>query len=103
MRPIAPILVFSLLPFGSLADETPQTSPPLIDGLDDLAEGMRQLFDSFSDEVAPMMEGLAEQLKGLDAYHAPEVLPNGDIIIRRKTPKELENKPDVGEDNVIDI
>ena len=30
----------------------------------------------------------------LSAYHAPEVLPNGDIIIRRKTPQETEPLPE---------
>ena len=30
-------------------------------------------------------------------YHPPEVLPNGDIIIRRKTPAELAAPPAEGE------
>ena len=29
---------------------------------------------------------LMDKLEDLDAYHLPEVLPNGDIIIRRKVP-----------------
>jgi hypothetical protein len=32
---------------------------------------------------------LQDALGNLNAYHAPEILPNGDIIIRRKTPAEL--------------
>ncbi len=62
---------------------------PLFEGLDELAEGMRKLLEGIQDDVAPLMEDLSEQLRGLNAYHPPEVLPNGDIIIRRKTPAEL--------------
>ena len=40
------------------------------------------------DEMEPAVNGLEGFLEDLNSYHAPEVLPNGDIIIRRKTPEE---------------
>ncbi len=103
MRQIAPVLVLCLLSFQTSAESVPEAPPPLLEGLDELADGMRQLFEGLSDEVVPLMEGLADRLKGLDAYHAPEVLLNGDIIIRRKTPLEQESDPDSHDGGVIDI
>jgi hypothetical protein len=72
------------------------------DGLKQLGEGSRLLMEGLMGELAPLMEdleglgaelapfaqALREQLgdafEGLNAYHPPEVLPNGDIILRRK-------------------
>jgi hypothetical protein len=68
------------------------TETPKEDGLDgfgQFSEGLRQMLDSLTDELAPLMRQLSEQIDDLSAYEAPEILPNGDIIIRRK-PKEPE-------------
>ena len=91
------------LPLPALAEDAEKPDPPMIEGLEDLAEGMRKLLEGFTDDMAPLMEDMADQLKGLNAYHPPEVLPNGDIIIRRKTPDELAPKGDDGEQDAIDI
>ena len=55
-----------------------------------LAEGMQLLFDGLIAELGPRMEELRGLLGELNAYHPPEVLENGDILIRRKTPEEIE-------------
>lgn len=54
-------------------------------------EEMRQLgalaekyLRDFADEVSPMIERLDTLIDDLDRYEAPEMLPNGDIIIRRR-------------------
>lgn len=52
------------------------------------------------DEMEPMLRDLAGMIGDIRNYHAPEVLPNGDIIIRRKSPEELA-APEPGEE--IDI
>ncbi len=100
-------VLFGALPFGALAQDPPASETPLIEGLDELAEGMRKLLEGFTDDMAPMVEDMAEQLKGLNAYHPPEVLPNGDIIIRRKTPKDAPKdapeKPKADDQDAIDI
>ena len=49
--------------------------------LGDLAE---QMFRRFAEEAAPMAERLQALMQDLDAYEAPEIMPNGDIIIRRR-------------------
>ena len=90
----APALSQSTEPKGPTAPDA-----PLFEGLDDLTEGMRKLLEGIQDDVAPLMEDLGDQLRGLSAYHPPEVLPNGDIIIRRKTPAEMTPE----DDSAIDI
>ena len=48
------------------------------------------------EELSPAIEGLLNRIEDLSVYHSPEVLENGDIIVRRKKPhvpkSELEPK-----------
>lgn len=57
-------------------------------GRDLMAEALRLFMQGFMAEMEPALEDLEGFLESFDAYHPPEVLPNGDIIIRRKTPLE---------------
>jgi len=57
-------------------------------GRDLMGEALRLFMKGLMDEMEPAMNGLEGFLDDLNGYHAPEVLPNGDIIIRRKTPVE---------------
>ncbi|WP_298292871.1 hypothetical protein [uncultured Litoreibacter sp.] len=100
MKVLLLIIAVSAIPLAAVAENAPDQDAPVIEGLDELAEGMRKLLEGFTDDMAPLMEDLADQLKGLNAYHPPEVLPNGDIIIRRKQPADI---PDEGADDAIDI
>ena len=59
------------------------------EGLGLLGEGMQLLLRGLADELEPALRNFSDQMEGLNRYHPPEVLPNGDIIIRRKTPGEL--------------
>ncbi len=72
-----------------LAQQSPIEEPDE-NGLDLIERGTRQLFNRFMEEIGPEMQELRDDLKGalddLSVYHPPEVLPNGDIIIRRKVP-----------------
>lgn len=40
-------------------------------------------------EMQPALKELLAMMGDVTKYHAPEMLENGDIIIRRKTPAEL--------------
>lgn len=66
-------------------------------GLDLMQQGTRLLFQGLIDRLEPDLRALAGEmgpallrlqgvLGDLSRYHAPERLPNGDIIIRRKVP-----------------
>ena len=61
----------------------------LREGMDLLSEGTKLLLRGLLGEIEPALRELEEALTDLHAYHPPEVLPNGDIIIRRKVPKRV--------------
>ncbi|WP_233488584.1 hypothetical protein [Rhodovulum sp. 12E13] len=81
------------------------------EGLDLLERGAEAFLRGLMDEIGPELRRLEPELRGLaegmgpmiarlvelvdqiDAYHPPERLPNGDIILRRKTPSEIEDLP----------
>ena len=51
--------------------------------------------------MGPALIELMAKIDDITAYYPPEILPNGDIIMRRKTPLERqdENKKD-GEEEI---
>lgn len=54
-----------------------------------MQEGAKLLLRGLMGEMAPaigQMERLVELMGDIDEYHLPEMLPNGDIILRRKVP-----------------
>lgn len=58
------------------------------DGFDLLQEGTRLMLRGLLEEMEPALRDLRDRVGDLSAYHPPEILPNGDIIIRRKVPLE---------------
>ncbi len=58
-------------------------------GRDLMTEALRLFMQGFMAEMEPAIDDLQGFVEDLNAYHAPEILPNGDIIIRRKTAEEL--------------
>ena len=77
---------------ASAQEDTPQ-------GRDLMAEALKLFMKGLMSEMEPAMEGIEDLLEDLNAYHPPEVLPNGDIIIRRRPP--LESGP--GEEGDIEL
>ncbi len=87
----------------ALAEDRKTVDPEVEQGLSLIERGANMLMRGLLQEMQPAMkdlQGMAQewgpamqQLRGLigdmSMYHAPEVLPNGDIIIRRKKPGEL--------------
>ena len=68
----------------------------LREGADLLEQGTRLLLEGLMKEIGPIMLELQGKLVDLSAYYPPEILPNGDIIIRRKIPLVPE-EPQEGE------
>ena len=68
-----------------------QEMEPAIEDLrkfsEEIEPGLRQLME----EMGPALVALFAKIDDFTVYHPPEILPNGDIIFRRKTP--LEQKP----------
>lgn len=61
------------------------------EGRDLMAEALRLFMKGLMDEMEPALDDFSLLLENIDTYHPPEVLPNGDIIIRRKHPLPIEN------------
>lgn len=87
-----------------LAPATAQdASPDLDQGFSLIEEGAKLLFRGLMSEMEPALDDLGTALEDLEPgfrsllslmgdvrnYHAPEMLENGDILIRRKTPAEI--------------
>ncbi len=71
--------------------ELPEDLGELEGMMDDMMDELGPMMDELGpmlEELGPVLEDALGALEGLDAYEAPEVLPNGDIIIRRKRPKD---------------
>ena len=70
-------LVLSLFFVPAQAEENRPQKLPFLFG-----KGLELLFD----RLPPEIQGFERLLEGPIEYGAPEVLPNGDIILRRKKP-----------------
>ena len=67
---------------------------PTMDELGALADEIGPALRSFTTEMGPALRDLLEQVEDWSAYHPPEVLPNGDIIIRRKQDDQAPPEPE---------
>lgn len=88
-------------PDNGASEDVPQT-------LGDLFE---RLLRGFAEETAPHLRNLERQLqqmepeierfwdslRGMAQYHPPEILPNGDILIRRRQPDDAPSPEDQAE------
>jgi len=68
---------------------------PRLDELQDLAQEFGPAMRGFFEEMGPAFGDLLSEVEDWSAYHPPEILPNGDIIIRRKA-EEPSDKPSEG-------
>jgi len=114
-------VVAGLLAVPAVAEETPQTETedgfslmeegarllmrglmteiePTIDELRQEFEELGPALDEFAQAIGPAFAEILGKVDDLGNYAAPEILPNGDIIIRRKpdAPAWLPD-PDTGE------
>lgn len=113
MKHIAFAITLALTPFASVAEE--QSNKDIEEGSTLLEQGARLLLKGLMSEMEPALEDMTKELENfalnaepilrelsqmmgdITNYHPPEILPNGDIIIRRKLPGE------VAPDGKIDI
>lgn len=72
---------------------------PALDDLKALTEDMGPQMLEFFSEMGPALGELLEEIEDWSVYEAPEILPNGDIIIRRKPDAPVEEN----EDGTIDL
>jgi hypothetical protein len=61
----------------------------------DIQKEVEKAGESLKNSLTTLMNLVEKVVKGVPQYEAPEILDNGDIIIRRKTPADEETgKPD---------
>ncbi|WP_306432332.1 hypothetical protein [Tropicibacter sp. Alg240-R139] len=65
-----------------------QEMEPALEGMLEMTEQFGPSMMSFLEEMGPALADLVGEVQDWSAYHAPEILPNGDIIIRKKQPEE---------------
>lgn len=65
-----------------------QEMAPAMDGLRDFADQMGPSMRSFFQEMGPALADMMDEVKDWTRYYPPEMLPNGDIIIRRRPEPE---------------
>lgn len=96
MRRMLPLLLCAALAAPPLHAEEP--AAPEDDGFDLMEEGAKLFLDGIMREMAPALDEMAQAMKeaepvlrsilalvdDIDQYEAPERMPNGDIVIRRK-------------------
>ena len=75
---------------------------PTLDALRDSFEEMGPAFAEFAQSVGPAFGELLEQVDDMRNYDAPEFLPNGDIIMRRR-PDAPEWEPELDEGSEIEL
>jgi hypothetical protein len=66
---------------------------PALDNLQGLAEEFGPSLRDFATQMGPSLRGLLDEVEDWSVYEAPEILENGDIIIRRK-PKQDKITPE---------
>ncbi|MFV0512677.1 MAG: hypothetical protein ACK5MY_03430 [Jhaorihella sp.] len=66
---------------------------PKLEDLLGMAEKFGPAMSSFIEEMGPAFMDLADQVRDWSRYHPPEMLPNGDIIMRRKPDPDGDTRP----------
>lgn len=75
---------------------------PALQDLQGLMEDFGPSMLSFMEEMGPAFSEMFDEVRDWTQYHPPEVLPNGDIILRRKVPAP-EPAPEATENVPTDI
>ena len=89
MRPFILALFIACLPVSAVAEDS-----DIDRGMDLLGRGTELLLQGLLAEIGPELEELKGMLGRIDGYHAPEILPNGDIIIRKRQGHDAFPVPD---------
>lgn len=103
MRQLIPICAMICLPAFANAQAVPETGPsmmergaqmfldglmqemaPALEDLSDLGDQFGPALRDFAAEMGPALGALLESVEDWSVYEPPEILPNGDIIIKRK-------------------
>ncbi|MEO1329385.1 MAG: hypothetical protein AAFW46_06975 [Pseudomonadota bacterium] len=74
-------------PDEALPEEELRPGPRTDQLEEELSEAARRAIEQFLAMAGPMLEQFGQMVGDLPQYEAPIMLPNGDILIRRKRPE----------------
>ena len=86
---LIPALMITLASAPAHAQED-STIGRFLDLLNQFSTDSEDIMQKFIDEMGPALTELQDTISDWSNYAAPEVLPNGDIIIRRKPDAPVE-------------
>lgn len=75
-----------------------QEMEPALEDLQGLVSQFGPAMQSFFEEMGPALAEMAGEIEDWSAYEVPEMLPNGDIIIRKKPPQDQPETPEQPQD-----
>jgi len=84
-------LIFALMASPAHADAKDWQG--LRNDFEQLSEDTQNFFKSWVDDLGPLLDSLKGKIDDFSNYEPPEVLPNGDIIIRRKPAPKPQKPP----------
>lgn len=73
---------------------------PTLDEMEGLSDEMREGIRAFAGEMGPALLQMTRMIDEIRYYEAPEILDNGDIIIRRKPDAPAYEPPEPGDDGM---
>ncbi len=79
---------------------------PALDDFQNWADSFGPSVQGFMQEMGPALSDMMDEIGSWSNYHPPEVLPNGDIILRKKQPTDpdvIPEAPQVKEPEFTDI
>jgi len=99
---LALALGLAVSPVVAQAQHDPAPSNPELRLPEKLDKALREMMDHMKPALDDLLDTLEvfEQIDGLDNYERPEILPNGDIIIRRRDDAPEWQPPDGEEDGI---
>ncbi|WP_113910519.1 hypothetical protein [Roseovarius dicentrarchi] len=80
-----------------------QETRPAFEGMKEMAERLGPQLRAFAQEMGPTLAEILKDVEDLSVYEAPEKLPNGDIIIRRKPEEKTAPDLPVNPEDEIEI
>ena len=97
---LGPVFAFALALLTASTAETQQATPPADDSPPKAENGtppaddeqMEQIERTVRDALDAVLQRLQDLIETIPRYEAPEILENGDIIIRRIRPKIIEDE-----------
>ncbi|WP_323778469.1 hypothetical protein [Leisingera sp.] len=74
---------------------------PALEDLQGMMEEIGPSMGAFLAEMGPALADIAKQVEDWSAYELPEILPNGDIIIRKKPKDNAPADKDQGDEEGV--